>query len=231
MPPAIIAAGIGAAGAIGGGLISSSAAGNAANIASQTAAANNALELQIYNENKGLAQPYIDRGNAAGGELSGFLGLGGDPAQSQAALNTYLNSTGYKFNMAQGQNAITSDKAAAGLLNSGSTLKSLDQFGTGLADQYGQQYVGNLQDMEGKGVTALGDITQGGQNYANQASSNNNNAAGIAATAGLTSAGQINGLIGNAFKAYGSFNGGTSFGGGSNQGAMNAFSPGMAGAW
>ncbi len=225
MPIALIAAGVGAVGSIGGALISSNAAGNAADIAAQTAAENNALQLQIYNEDKGLAQPYIDRGNAAGTELNGFLGLGGDPAATKAAFDTYLNSTGYKFNFDQGQNAVTSSKAASGLLDSGSTLKALDQFGTDLADQYGQQYVGDLSGVSGQGLSALGGLEGAGQN-ANQASSNNNNAAGIAATAGLTSAGQINGLLSNAFSAYGAFRGGSSFASGSGGAPYNPFSGG-----
>ncbi|MGI8839950.1 MAG: hypothetical protein ACR2F8_04065 [Caulobacteraceae bacterium] len=215
---------IGGVAALGGALISSSAASNASDQAAQTAAANNALQAQIYGSNKALAQPYIDRGNAAGSELSGFLGLGGDPAASQAALNTYLNSTGYKFNFDQGQNAVTSDKAAAGLLNSGSTLKALDQFGTGLADQYGQQYVGNLQNLTGTGESAVNALSNTGANYANAVSSNNNNAAQVSANAGLASANQINGLIGNAFSAYGAFRGGSSFGSG-NGGSGSSFNP------
>lgn len=231
MPLALVAAGIGAVGSIGGALISSSAAGHASDVASQTAAANNALQKQIYDSNKGLIQPYVDRGNSAANELQGFLGLGGDPAATQKALDTYLNSTGYQFNFNQGQNAITSNKAASGLLNSGSTLKSLDAFGTGLADQYGQQYANNLAGVSEQGVQAVNSLTGAGTNYANQVSNNNNSAASVSANAGLANAANINGLIGNAFKAYGSFAGGSSFGGGSNQGAMNALSPSLAGAW
>ncbi len=229
MPIALIAAGIGAAGAIGSSLISSNAASNASNQAAQAAAANNALESQIYTSNKGLAQPYIDRGNAAGTELSGFLGLGGDPAASQKALDTYLGSTGYQFNFNQGQDAVATSKAASGMLNSGSTLKALDEFGTGLADQYGQQYVGNLQNLTDTGQKAVNSLTGAGENYAGQVSSNNNNAATVSANAGLAAAGQINGLIGNAFSAYGAFRGASSYGGGSSGGGgagYNPFAPG-----
>jgi hypothetical protein len=105
---------------------------------------NNALQSQIYQSNKGMIQPYVDRGNAAGDELNGFLSLGGDPAKTKAAFDAYLNSTGYQFNYDQGINAVNSDRAASGLLNSGSTLKALDEFGTGLPDSYGQQYADNL---------------------------------------------------------------------------------------
>jgi len=219
---------IGGVAAIGGSLISSNAASNASNQASQAAAANNALQSQIYNENSANAQPYIQRGNAAGNELNGFLGLGGDPAASQAALNTYLNSTGYQFNFNQGQDAVTTDKAASGLLNSGSTLKALDTFGTGLADQYGQQYEQNLQGVANTGQSAVNSLTGAGQNYANAVSSNNNNAAQASGQAGIQSAGQINSLIGSAFNAYALSRGASSYGGGGSGGTpYNAFAGGM----
>lgn len=228
MPPMFIAAGIAGVAGIGGALISSNAASNAASTAQQTAAANNALQSQIYNSNKGLEQPYIDRGNAAGTELNGFLGLGGDPAASQAALNTYLNSTGYQFDKTQGQDAITSDKAASGLLDSGSTLTALDKFGTGLADQYGQQYEQNLYGVSQQGANAVNALVGAGTNYANQVSTNNNSAATNTGNAAIAGANNTNALIGQALSAYGAFRGQSSFGGGAGAGGTpyNAFAPG-----
>ncbi|MEO7026508.1 MAG: hypothetical protein ABI056_03045, partial [Caulobacteraceae bacterium] len=225
----VIVAAIGGAATIGGALISSNATSTAANDATSAASANNALQQQIYNSNVSLANPYIDRGNAAGNELNGFLGLGGDPAASQAALNTYLNSTGYQFDKNEGMSAITGDKAASGLLDSGSTLKALDSFGTGLAQQYGQQYAQNLAGVSGQGQAAVAGLTGAGENYANAVSSNNNNAATVSGNAAIAGANQINGLIGNAFGAFGALRGGSSFGGGGSGGGGgggggNAFS-------
>jgi hypothetical protein len=57
-------------------------------------------------------------------------------------------------------------------------------------------------------------LTGAGTNNANAQSSNNNSAATASGNAGLVSAGQINGLIGNAFNAYGATRGASSFGGG-----------------
>ncbi len=231
MPIVLVAAGIAAAGAVGSSLISSHAANNASNQAANAAAANNALQEQIYNSNKGLIQPYVDRGNSAANELQGFLGLGGSPQASQDALNTYLNSTGYQFNKNEGMSAITGNKAAAGLLNSGSTLEALDQFGAGLADQYGQQYVGNLENVSNTGVGAINSLTGAGTNYANQVSANNNSAASAAGSAGIYSANAANNGISNALNAFASFRGnsaglgGTSFlggGAGSNAGSFSA---------
>jgi hypothetical protein len=222
MPIALIGAGIAAAGSIGGALISSSATNNAANDASNAAAANNALQSQIYQSNKGLETPYINAGDTANTELQGFLGLGGSPAASTAALNTYLNSTGYQFNRDQGISAITGDKAASGLLNSGSTLQALDTFGTNLADQYGQQYVGNLQNEVGTGVSASNALAGEGENYANQVSTNNNSVATAAGNASIANANTLNGAITNAFNAYGAARGQSSFLGGGGSGG-NAF--------
>ncbi|HEY5289790.1 MAG TPA: hypothetical protein VIJ59_07125, partial [Caulobacteraceae bacterium] len=118
---------VGAGASIIGAHSASSAASNAAN-------ANNALQEQIYNSNKGLEQPFITSGDNAETALNGFLGLGGDPAATQKAFNNYLNSTGYQFNLNQGLDATQQAKASAGMLNSGATLKALDAYGTGLAD-------------------------------------------------------------------------------------------------
>ncbi len=203
---------IGAVGSVAGAAITSSGAQSAANTAAQTAAANNALQQQIYNQNVGYATPFLNRGNAAGDELAGFLGLGGDPAKSQAALNTYLNSTGYQFAKSEGMNAVTGDKAAAGLLNSGSTLQSLDAFGTGLANEYAGNYIGGLENLNASGQAAQGSLAGIGENYANQVSSNNNNAASAAANAAIASSNAWGNALGGLGNAFGFSRGLSSFG-------------------
>ena len=220
MPIGIGTAIVGAA-AIGGGatLLASS---NASNAAQNAANQNNALETSIYNQNSANEQPYIKSGDTAEDALNGFLGLGGDPAATQTAFNNYLNSTGYQFNLNQGLDAAEQSKASAGMLNSGSTLKALDAYGTGLADQYGQQYVGDLQNEVSTGQGAAGALAGEGQSYANAVSSNNNSAASTSANAGLAGANALTGVLGSALNAYGLSRGGSSFGGG----AYNAFAPG-----
>lgn len=212
MPIGLISAGVVAAGAVGGALINSGAANNASNEAATAAANNNALQSQIYQSNKGLIQPYVNQGYAASNELNGFLGLGGSPQASQAALNTYLNSTGYQFDKNEGMSAITGSKAASGLLNSGSTLEALDQFGTGLANQYGQQYVGNLENVSNTGVESINALTGAGTNYANQVSANNNSAASAAGNAGIASANAATGGINSALNAFATLQGQNSIG-------------------
>jgi hypothetical protein len=215
-----VAAAIIGAAAIGGGaqLI---AGHNAASAASDAAQANNALEGQIYQSDKALETPFIEGGDLADSELQGFLGLGGDPAAASAAFQKYLDSTGYQFARDQGLNAVTSDKAVAGLLDSGSTLKALDAYGTGLARQYGQQYAGDLQNLVGTGAGAANALAGQGGAYAGQVSSNNTAAASASGNSGLMAANAFGGLVGAALTAFRQSQG-SSFGGAN----YNAFAPG-----
>ncbi|HEV7159024.1 MAG TPA: hypothetical protein VGN38_11765 [Caulobacteraceae bacterium] len=206
IPLAILGAGVATAGA---GLIASH---HAASVEANAAAQNNALQQQIYEENKGLAMPYINAGNQAEGALSGFLGLGGDPVAEQKAFDNYLNSTGYQFALNQGEQAAEQNKAARGMLNSGATLKALDAYGTGLAQQYGQQYVGNLQNLTDTGQRSASSLTGAGQNYANAVGTNNTNAANVSANAGIASANAFSGALNSGVQALGYANGGNAFG-------------------
>jgi hypothetical protein len=129
---------IGAVAGVAGAAISAGATNHAANVAADAAARNNALQGQIYGVNSANAAPYIAAGDRASTALQGFLGLGGDPAATQKAFDDYLGSTGYDFARQQGLDAVTQSKAAGGMLGSGATLKALNSYGTGLAQQFGQ---------------------------------------------------------------------------------------------
>ncbi|MGH7022111.1 MAG: hypothetical protein ACREEB_00820 [Caulobacteraceae bacterium] len=225
-----IAAAILGAAVIGGGA-SLLASSNASHAASNAANANNALESQIYQSNKTLETPYIESGDTANTELQGFLGLGGDASATDAAFQNYLNSTGYEFNLNEGLDSVAQTKAASGLLASGSLAKALDAYGTGLADQYGQQYVGDLQNEVGTGAGAANALAGEGQAYAGAVSANNNNAATASANAGYAAAKSVNGVLNAGLNAYGLSQGGTSFlGGGASAGSSyNAFAPPIGG--
>jgi hypothetical protein len=216
MPIGLGAAVVGAA-AVGtaGSMIASS---NATNAATNAANQNNALETSIYNQNSANAQPYIQAGDTANTELQGFLGLGGSPQATSTAFNNYLNSTGYQFNLNQGENAVTQSQAASGMLGSGATMEALDNYATGEADQYGQQYEQDLSGVASTGEGAANGLASTGQSYANAVSNNNNSAASASANAGLSASTGVNSLIGNALTAYGKGQGATSFASGASAG-------------
>ena len=220
MPALIPALVIGTAG-VAGAAISANAASRASGDAAATAERDDALQQQTYDSDKALIQPEVDRGDAAAGELQGFLGLGGDPAKTQAALQTYLASTGYQFDTQQGLNAVEQSKAAEGLYNSGAADKALVAYGTGLAQSYGQQYASDLAGVARTGASAINALTGAAANNANQQQSNNLTAATVAANADLTGANSVNALIAKGIGAYALMRGQSSFGS-----AANAFAPG-----
>lgn len=220
MPIGIVGAIVGAS-VIGAGA-SLIASHDASNAASNAAAENNALEGQIYQSNKALETPFINAGDAAENELMGFLGLGGDAQAGQKAFDTFLNSTGYQFALDQGLDSVAQSKAAEGMLGSGSLVKALDAFGTGLADQYGQQYAADLQGVVGTGAGAADALAGQGQSYAGEVSANNNTAAKAAETADYSAANAFNSAIGTSLGALS--RGGTSFLAGG-AGSFNAFAP------
>lgn len=162
-----------------GGAIGASQQASAAKEAAaiQAAAADRAGERALtgynYLTSGAGAKPatnYINAGQTALGQqgnvqnnMMALLGLGGDPAAAQGAFNNYLGSTGYNFQMDQGQHAITGSAAAKGLLNSGSTAKALTQYGQGLGSQYFQNYLNQLGNMN----NTLGGTATAGQNMLN----------------------------------------------------------------
>lgn len=221
----LIAAGVGAAGAIGGALISSSAAGNAAGQQAQSAA--NALGVQdattIQNETN--QAPFI---------IGGDAGLSLQPSQIagyQPALAPYQNALaaamptvpqpmtqaqleqtpGYQFQLQQGLMATQNAAAARGLGVSGAALKGAATYATGLADSNYQQQFANQQALFGNQQTLFSNANTQLQNQMNVLNNNfNQNASRIqvgenAATgsgtqgqAGATNSGNISVGLGNA---------------------------------
>jgi hypothetical protein len=109
---------------------------------------------QAYPYLSGAFAPTISNGVGAGTQIANMLGLNGPNAQA-SGFDTWKNSTGYKFGLDQGINAITGNAATQGLLNSGGTLKALDTYGQNYAATQYQNYLNPLQNL-------LGSALQGG---------------------------------------------------------------------
>lgn len=110
-----------------------------------------------------LQETYGDQaGNNAkyGDAIASLLGLNGDASVQEAAFDRFKDSSGYQFKMDEGQRAITTSNAAKGLLQSGSTLKSLARFGTGLADSTFNSYMDQLTGQQQMGL-AIGQLLAG----------------------------------------------------------------------
>lgn len=110
---------------------------------------------------KGPLTPALGYVTGGGNMLGNLLGVNGGPAQT-SALNNYANSGGMQFLMEQGQKAITSSKAASGLLNSGSYGTALEKYGQGLASTYLNDYMKNLLGYSQLGIGAAGALAGAG---------------------------------------------------------------------
>ena len=144
-----------------GGLASTIIGSNAATTAAQTqaTAANTGIAQTqaMYDSNKALLQPYVSAGTDVGlpGEINLLGGGSMDPATIQKSLE---GLPGYKFALDQGTQSTKSAAAAMGLADSGSTLKGIDQYSTGLAQTYWQQYLTDFSNLAGTGNQAAGEL-------------------------------------------------------------------------
>lgn len=111
--------------------------------------------------------PYRTGGTAAQNQVYRLLGLQGADAQNEA-YGQFRTDPGYQFQLDQGIGAIDKSAAARGNLNSGATLKALQQYGQGMADQSYGNYLQRLMGLGQQGLQATGatasTIGQGLQN-------------------------------------------------------------------
>jgi hypothetical protein len=138
----------------------------------QREASKTALTGYNYLSGSGQNQQFQANGTAANEAQSQLLGLAPVTSGTTNGFNNYLNSTGYKFNLQQGTDAIASQAATAGLLNSGGTAKGLMKYGQDLGGQYFNNYLGQLGGVAQAGQAAIfapANAAASGAGYASQA--------------------------------------------------------------
>jgi hypothetical protein len=180
---AVAAAGIGAAGSIGGSLIASQG--------QQAAAQTNQQALQTE---QAMAQPFATMGQTTGNELTAELQSGalGQPAPTD--LSAIAQMPGYQFSLQQGLLSTQNAAAARGLGVSGAALMGAANYATGLAQSNYQNYFNDYWANQNNRYNMLSQLTGLGANAAVGAGSNvANTAANVgsaqAASAGLTGSG------------------------------------------
>ena len=177
---AIAAAGILAAGAVAGGAMSAS--GSKSGASAQAAADEQAAQLaqQRYNTTQATLSPYVAAGDANLPAYSNFASGVTQPMVTsgltalQGALPTNMtqaqlvNTPGYQFQLAAGQQAISNSQAARGLGVSGQALKQAAAWNSGLAStNYLQQFNIQQQQYQNQG-TLFNSALAGNQQQYNQ---------------------------------------------------------------
>jgi hypothetical protein len=154
-------------GMLGGGLLSGlgsflggSAQASAAQQAAQT-------QLNIYNQNKQLATPYINNGTNASNLLANYLGANGTQAQSQAMQGYQTSPFFQQMVNTAGQNTANQYSAAGGGA-SGNYLNALYNQNAGLWQNQYNTTLSQLSGLSGQGVSSLGALTGAGANTGQQ---------------------------------------------------------------
>lgn len=161
---------IGAIASVGSALIGAYASSQAAKAQADATKYAANIQRQNFQDTQNLLQPSINAGNLARDYQLGALGLPGDISHDQT-LAAFRTSPGYEFQRDQGLNAVQTSAAAGGQLFSGKTLKSLNQYGQGLADQQFGDWYSRLGGLSGSGDAATGNLVSAGTGTANNLSS------------------------------------------------------------
>jgi hypothetical protein len=209
MPPAIIAAGVGAS--VGGGLIARSGAKKAARAQEQAAQRAEQTQREMFERQIGLQEPFRQAGMTAQDQIMQLLGIGGDAgAEGYGSMarpfgqQDFEADPGYAFRQSEGMKALERSAAARGNLMSGATMKGIQRFGQDLASQeYGNAFnrfqveraarLNPLQSLMGSGQSAANVMT-GAAGQAGQGIAGSQMAAGQARASGYV--GQANALAG-----------------------------------
>lgn len=174
MPPAVIAAGVGAAASVGGGLIAKSGAKKAARAQERAAQQAEQTQRQMFERQIELQEPFRQAGMTAQQQIMQLLGIGGDAsAAGYGSLarpfgeQDFQQDPGYAFRQAEGMKALERSAAARGGLMSGATMKGIQRFGQDLASQEYQNAFNRFQIERAARLNPLQSLMGSGQSAAN----------------------------------------------------------------
>ena len=177
------------------GLTGANAATSAANTQAQSARDANELMYRIYQEQKGLQEPFRGAGIGAQNRLLDLLGLskntgaeGFGKYAKDFGMSDFTADPGYGFRLSEGQKALERQAAARGGLISGSALKAATRFGQEMGSQEYTNAYNRYQTNRANQLAPLGSLLSSGQ----AAASNTGAAAGsygAGASGNITGAG------------------------------------------
>lgn len=168
-------AALGLGGSLVKGQMDAKAAGKAADV--QNVASLGALALQQqgldftkqqYSDARQDAAPWMSAGRQS---LHQYLVETGQTG----GQSRFRQSPGYAFQVSEGEKGVKNNLASLGMKNSGSALKALTRFRTGLADQSFDNYLTRLGGIAGAGQSATQDVSALGAQAAGAVNANLNN--------------------------------------------------------
>jgi hypothetical protein len=198
------------------GLVGASTAKSAAETQAESAREANALLYKMYQEQKGLQEPFRGAGITAQNRLLDLLGL----SQNRGAegfgkygrdfsMSDFTADPGYAFRLAEGQKTLDRQAAARGGLISGGALKAATRYGQDMGSQEYQNAFNRYQTNRANQLNPLGSLLASGQAAAsNQGAAAGSYGAGasgnITGAGAATAAGQVGSAnaLTNALSSY-----------------------------
>jgi hypothetical protein len=197
-------------------LTGADAAKSAAQTQADSAREANALLYKMYQEQKGLQEPFRGAGITAQNRLLDLLGLsknrgaeGFGKYAKDFSMSDFTADPGYAFRLAEGQKTLDRQAAARGGLISGGALKAATRYGQDMGSQEYQNAFNRYQTNRANQLQPLGSLLTSGQaaasnqsaaagNYGTQAGGN------ITGAGAATAAGQVGSTnaLTNALSSY-----------------------------
>ena len=140
---------------VGSALIGGSAAKSAARTQANAAQDAAAVQQNMFDTTSQYFQPYRQAGENA-------LGTYGDQVGTE-----FTKTPGYEFGLQQGIDAVDASAASRGNLNSGATLKAVNQFGQDYATRNYDNWLNRVGGIMSTGQASAGQQAALGQNFAN----------------------------------------------------------------
>lgn len=151
---------------IGGGLLQSGAASDAAGAQTEASQAGIAEVRAAREEMRKLLEPYTQAGVPALEEMMSIAGLGGAEAQ-QASIAGIEGSPIFQSLAAQGEDALLQNASATGGLRGGNIQGALGQFRPAMLNQFIEQQYGRLGGLTSLGQQSAAGVGTAGMNAGN----------------------------------------------------------------
>jgi len=157
---------------LAGSFIGADASRHAANTQADSAKAAQQLQLDMFNRNKQDLAPWMQSGQKGNEALMNFLGLGGGgfdpnaPGVRPFGVQDFQQDPGYQFRMNEGLNAVLNKRSAIGGLNSGNTMRALEDYGQGMASNEYQNAFNRYNQGQQNIYSRLSGISNTGANSA-----------------------------------------------------------------
>ena len=165
-----------------GGVVGAIGAGSAARRQERQAREANRLLTQTQQANYGDLAPYRDLGAGATGRMASLLGVGGDRNDPRFGELTrrfsaadFEEDPGFQFRRDQGEQSINRNALARGRYNSGSVLKELQGYNSGLASQEFGNAFDRWRAESGDFFNRLSGASNIGQNAVNSGNADRSN--------------------------------------------------------